>query len=134
MPDVSRILIADDDAEDQEMIVEAIRQFHPGALIRLSPNGLVAVNYLENCTPENLPGLIILDYKMPILSGVDVLKHLSANNTLCSIPVMIWSSSKQDEHVRLCMENGATEYFVKPNSQAELDMVAKKMLSFYREI
>ena len=121
------ILLADDDMEDQEILKEAILSVHPEMNIQCVWNGQEALNYLAGCPSGDLPSLIVLDYKMPVLNAVDVLNQIGDHPLYRSIPKVVWSTSRQPEHIRLCMERGADRYFSKPVSQAELDQLVQQL-------
>ncbi len=128
------ILLADDDNEDQELFIDAVRRCDPNVNVHLLGNGKAVIQFLERCSDRELPDLIVLDYKMPILNGVEVLKWLSSNARLAAIPSVVWSSSKQGEHVKNSIDNGALTYFVKPNSDAELLQLAAELLELGRKV
>jgi len=123
------IFLADDDPEDQEILKDAILQQEPSADIHSVMNGQQAVDYLVNCAEDRLPSLLIFDYKMPILNAVEVLERIKHIPQLRAIPKVVWSTSNQEEHVRLCKENGALLYFVKPTKTEELNKIASQMLA-----
>src|SRR5271168_4880659 len=74
------ILLADDDEEDQELIRDAIIAAAPGSRVMLVGNGEQALSYLADHGQEPLPGLIVLDYKMPLLNGVETLDRLCGDD------------------------------------------------------
>src|SRR5690606_19513919 len=87
------ILLADDDMEDQEILKEAILSVHPEMTIQSVWNGQEALNYLAGCLSGDLPSLIVLDYKMPVLNAVDVLNQIGDHPLYKSIPKVVWSTS-----------------------------------------
>ncbi len=121
-------LLADDDPEDQEMLEEAILHADPTIKLHMEKNGQQAVQYLESCTDGELPCFIILDYKMPVFNAVEVLERIRFQPRLSAIPKVVWSTSNQPEHVRLCLQKGALEYFVKPSHLGELKNIVDRML------
>jgi CheY-like chemotaxis protein len=121
-------LLADDDFEDQEILEETILQLEPQASLVKLQNGLQVIEYLVNCQKSELPCIIILDFKMPIYNAAEVLERIGNNVLYENIPKVVWSSSKQPEHVKLCMDSGAVNYFVKPNRIAELISMAQEMI------
>ncbi|SFF09972.1 Response regulator receiver domain-containing protein [Chitinophaga sp. CF118] len=121
------ILLADDDLEDQEILQEAIQESKPFASLRCVCNGLQMVDYLEQTADSMLPHLLILDYKMPFLNGVEVLQILLENPRYTHIPKVVWSTSSQPEHIKLCMKAGAIRYFTKPNSGQELNKLVSEI-------
>jgi CheY-like chemotaxis protein len=126
------ILLADDDEEDQELIRDAIVAEAPGAHITLVGNGEQALAYLADHGQEALPGLILLDYKMPLLNGVETLERLGDNTRYATIPVAVWSTSNRKEYIDLCLERGAVRFFTKPNNPGELKAIVGSLLSLVR--
>lgn len=130
MPDKNKvILLADDDPEDQEILEDIITQLDSSIQIDKVDSGKQAVDYLLSCAGDELPSLIILDYAMPVYNAVEVLENIRHRTALHDIPKVVWSSSRQPEHVKTCMEKGARSYFVKPNKMSELAEIGKQMLA-----
>src|SRR3546814_19385553 len=128
------ILIADDDAEDLELIEEAILSFEPNAQLHMVNDGKAAVDYLATLQDHNLPALIILDYNMPQLKGSEVLLHLGTQSRYNAVPKVILSTSNTEIYIDECKRQGAAGYFVKPNTQRELDLMAEEMRSEERRV
>jgi CheY-like chemotaxis protein len=129
MPELIKIiLLADDDPEDQEILEEEILKLEPSAKLQKVNSGKQALDYLLTCPGKGLPCLIVLDYAMPVFTAAEVLDHISGQSHLRDIPKVVWSSSRQPEHVKLCMDRGAMGYFIKPNKMSELTVIARKML------
>src|SRR5690348_10221109 len=115
---IPRILVADDDIEDQEMLME---YFRGNGLnqedVTFVSNGRAAIEYLQK--QELLPRLVVLDLKMPVLDGQSTLLQMKGDVRLKKIPVVIYSTSSNDQDKRKCMVNGALEYFIKPSTYLE---------------
>jgi len=120
--------MADDDADDLELIEEHIRAVQPSAHMEKFMDGLAAFEYLRSLPDSALPSLIILDYNMPGLNGAQVLASLKASGRFGSIPKIMLSSSNTDKYIRECLNNGASEYIVKPDSMKEIRELAKKLV------
>lgn len=118
-----KFLLADDDRDDQEILIEAILQEQPATQINTVFNGQKVLDYLADHTPAEWPSLIILDYKMPVMNGKEVLEKIQEVN----IPKVVWSTSSQPEHMQLCQELGAVRYFIKPSSKPELDAMVLEL-------
>jgi CheY-like chemotaxis protein len=131
MPDKRIILLADDDIEDVELLQEVIKVKEPDVAVHSVSNGKQVMEYLASCTDESLPGLIILDYNMPELTGSEVLSQMGEQPRYKYIPKLILSTSNAYIHMQECIKNGATDYFVKPNSMRELEELTEKMLGLY---
>ena len=123
------ILVADDDTEDQEMLME---YFRGGGLstadVAFVTNGRAAIEYLErNAT---LPKLIVLDLKMPVMDGQSTLLQLKSDSRLKVIPVVMYSTSSNENDKRKCLVNGALEYFIKPSSYDEGEAMTARLIQF----
>ena len=125
-----QILIVDDDPDDLELLEEAILELEPASRIDKATGGKAAIEYLDNYNDSRLPNLIILDYNMPEVNGSAVLEHISAQDRYRQVPRIVFSTSDAPLHKKDCLTRGATEYFVKPTTKKQLDLIAKKMLSF----
>jgi len=126
------ILLADDDDEDQEFLKEALSRQAPGIGIESVWDGEEVLSYLRDRADDALPGLIILDYKMPVLNGAEVLDRLRQDSRFASIPKVVWSTSSQQEYIDDCLEKGALHFFTKPNTPADLQIMTKKILLLFQ--
>ena len=124
------ILMADDDPEDLDLIEFAITQIEPDADLHKVNNGKAVIEYLAKQPDNNLPCLIVLDYNMPELTGSQVLTKICEAKRYDHIPKIILSTSNAAAHIHECINNGATEYFVKPSTMAAFTDLAKKMLNY----
>ncbi|RAJ02346.1 response regulator receiver domain-containing protein [Chitinophaga skermanii] len=116
-----KILLADDDQDDQIILIEALQEAQPFIDIATVFNGKEAIQYLSTLSPSDYPNLIILDYKMPIYNAADVLSKMEP--AYKGIPTVVWSTSNQSEHIEQCLSLGALKYFTKPSSQPELSQL-----------
>ena len=127
-PKHKKILLADDDSEDRDMLAEALQAVGIPLEIDAVANGQEVLDYLFNCRENELPSLIILDYKMPLLNAAEVLESIKDDSLYAEITKIVWSTSGQKEHMNRCMIAGAKQYFVKPSAFHELKDIAKAML------
>ncbi|QHS62232.1 response regulator [Chitinophaga agri] len=127
------IFLADDDPEDQEILKDAILKQAPSVNIHSVMNGQQAIDYLINCPDDDLPSLLIFDYKMPIFNAVEILERIADVPQLQTIPKVVWSTSNQADHAKRCMDMGAALYFVKPTKTEELDNIARQMLDLGKD-
>lgn len=126
------ILIADDDPEDQDLLIEALLDQSPDVVVKSVWNGQEVLSYLSSCPDRDLPSLLVLDFKMPILNAVEVLEQLREDARYLPIPKVVWSTSNQPEYINSCLEMGAVLYFTKPNDPKELSNITGKVLSLCR--
>lgn len=125
-----RILIADDDPEDLELIEEAILSTEQTAELHKFTNGLAALEYLNTRHDNDLPHLIILDYNMPQLNGAQFLSTMNSQPRYSSIPKVVVSTSNAPLHIQECMRNGAADYIEKPDTMQGIYNMGKKLLTF----
>ncbi len=129
----SRILIADDDADDIELIEQAIHDIDPAAELLKFSNGRLVQQYFEREETGTLPGLVVLDYNMPELTGAEVLLYMKQQHRLHTIPRVVLSTSSSPLNINECLANGADEYIVKPISWPELRNLAQKLVSLSKQ-
>jgi CheY-like chemotaxis protein len=125
------ILLADDDDDDQDLLMESILDHQPSASIKTVNNGQQVLAWLDGCPDEQLPALLILDYKMPLLNAAQVLDELNANSRYTGLPKVVWSTSSNQNHIDECLRKGALKYFPKPANIAELDAITEGILSLF---
>jgi len=123
------ILIGEDDLDDQEFLKEIFSSIDPSFTIVFASNGADMLSYLEASPNTHLPCLILLDYNMPGLNGVEILKELKSRQEYNAIPKIIWSTSKSTDYRDICLEMGAHEYLVKPSNVNDLIETCRHMLS-----
>ena len=128
MRDNYTILLADDDPDDQELIVHAFAEVSPSFNLQIVNDGREAIEFLSATSDSKLPCLIVLDYNMPELNGAEVLQKLTCNKRYENIPKIILSTSGNPTYVRDCLFKGANAYKVKPDNFADLVVLAKEML------
>ncbi len=121
------LLLADDDPDDQEALIKAFLLQNPFAEVVTVGDGEELLDHLQNCPPAELPVLILMDYKMPVITAADVLQSLQHQTRFAGIPKFVWSTSDRAEFVNQCMRYGATDYFPKPNTLSELDILIARI-------
>lgn len=114
-----RILIIDDDHEDQLLIQRAFSESPTACELLMLDNGEGALDLLRRASESNdtpHPDLIILDLNMPRMSGMDVLEVLRADRRLRRIPVIVFTTSGAEEEINSCYDLGASSFIQKPSS------------------
>lgn len=106
------VFLVDDDADDQLLFGEALREIHSTALFETASDALDALKKLN--TKVTIPELIFLDLNMPIMHGFECLKRIKANSTLQKIPVIIFTTSSSPLDIHTAKQLGAAAYFCKP--------------------
>lgn len=107
------ILLVDDDEVDVMTLTRAFKHLKVNNKIKRASNGLEALEYLMK-TKDDLPCLILLDLNMPKMNGHELLQKLKENKELCSVPVVILSTSNEPSDIDLSYKLGAAGYIQKP--------------------
>lgn len=132
------ILIAEDDADDRFLLKTAFDESGYPYLLKFVENGVEVIRHLREITDrkteEELPGFILLDLNMPKKDGREVLKELKENKSLKKIPVIIFTTTKNENEISRCYELGANSYVVKPLVYDELVKIIKAMYSYWFEV
>jgi CheY-like chemotaxis protein len=128
----SYILVADDDPDDQEMLAERFSRSHPEVRFLWMGNGFEVLDYLRSCSDDELPRLLVLDYKMPGLTGAEVLADIQHEKRLRDIPKVVWSTSNNREYIDKALKNGALQYFAKPVDMASFDRLVARLMQLYQ--
>ncbi|TMH40983.1 MAG: response regulator [Betaproteobacteria bacterium] len=114
------ILLAEDNSEDAEMTMRALRRHNLANQVRWVKDGAEALDYLfcrgqyVGRDPSRPPKLVLLDIKMPKIDGIEVLRQLKADPTTRSIPVVVMTSSNEERDVLESYRLGVNSYIVKP--------------------
>jgi len=122
------IALADDDDDDRELFQEALIEASPHVILQCFNSGLSLMHAITNSN-ANLPGLIFLDLNMPGKNGRECLKEIRLNESLQSIPIIIFSTSFHKKDIDLAYESGANLYFPKPLSFSQQVEMLKKILA-----
>lgn len=126
---INNILMADDDAEDRELAMEALRLADVTNPIVFVKDGVELMDYLRHTAQyaeagsSPVPALILLDLNMPRMDGHAALREIKADRILSKIPIVVLTTSKNIDDVEETYRLGAQSYMVKPTSF--LDFVAK---------
>jgi CheY-like chemotaxis protein len=117
--EIKRILLAEDDPNDVELTLSALRTNHVVNEIIVARDGAQALDYLfmrgEYATRvPGLPSFMLLDLKMPKVDGLEVLRIVKGDATLRTIPVVVLTSSREEQDLVRSYELGVNAYVVKP--------------------
>lgn len=124
------ILVADDDLDDQQLLEEAFTKVEEETAVHTVFSGVELIDYLSNCTEQERPHLIVLDYNMPNMNGAQTLDYLSASESYRHIPAVVWSTSDSAAYKKTCEEKGAKFYFRKPDNFSAMREMVEKMLAY----
>jgi two-component system response regulator len=123
------ILLVEDNEDDVELALHALHRGRIPNRIVTVPNGERALDYLfrtgayADRDPDEGPALVLLDIKLPGISGFDVLRHLRGDRDTKIIPTVMLTASEDESDVVKCYELGANSYICKPLDIAQFSEV-----------
>lgn len=108
---VYMIFIVDDNLDDIELTTIALASSGPGIHVKSARDGMTALRMLRS--DEEAPNLILIDIKMPGMSGLDTLREIRADGRLKKIPVVMVTSSSLDSDREKSLKAGASGFLYK---------------------
>jgi CheY-like chemotaxis protein len=119
MIELKRILLVEDNQNDVELTLEALGEHKLANIVEVARDGEEALDYLHQrgkfaSRPAGNPVVILLDLKLPKVDGHEVLRTIKADEKLKLIPVVILTSSREEQDLVQGYKNGANAYVVKP--------------------
>jgi two-component system, response regulator len=125
-----RVLLIEDNLDDVLLTRRALKKAGVDAPLAVCGDGDEGVSYL---TRERAPALVLLDWKLPRRSGLEVLTWIRANRALAGLPVLVLSSSRMQEDIDGAYLAGADSFLEKPLSFTQLlDFMARMKLDTLR--
>ena len=121
------LLIVDDDADDRQLFIEAVKEVDDTINCITANNGQQAMELLNNAG-NNLPDFIFLDLSMPRMNGKECLAAIQKNERLKHIPVIIYTTSGEVEESIVLKEMGAYHFMTKPVNADEIYYMVSMVL------
>ncbi len=129
------ILIAEDDIDDRYLMKTALEETGIKEEVRYAENGVEVINFLEAVIEKNgirnYPKLILLDLNMPKMDGREVLKKIKCHESYRKIPVIVFSTTKNQLEVNRCYDLGANTYIIKPVSYDTLVNTIRQICGYW---
>jgi len=108
------IMLIEDNPDDRDLTIRALKKNHILNPVTVAANGADAITMLLGDGHRENPALILLDLKLPKVDGLEVLRRLRADQRTRTVPVVVLTSSKQDDDLRTAYDLGANGYVRKP--------------------
>ncbi len=118
--DAMEILLVEDNPEDAELTMRALRKNNLANKVFHVKDGEEALDYLlrrgkyDGRAAHDCPKMVLLDLKLPKVDGIGVLRRIKSDDKIKSIPVVVLTSSHEDRDLAECYRLGANSYIVKP--------------------
>ena len=116
----NEILLVEDNPDDIELALHALEEYHVANLIRVVRDGAEALDFIfaqgayADRDIADTPRVILLDLKLPLFSGLEVLKRIKADPRTQMIPVVVLTSSREESDLIESYRLGTNSYIVKP--------------------
>ena len=133
------ILIAEDDSDDRYLFQTAFAEKGIKDPIEFVHDGVELIQYLEKleemkAKESSLPYFILLDLNMPKKDGKEVLGYIKQHPLFKKIPVIVFTTTKNENEIRQCYELGANTYVVKPSSFDSLMKILESIRNYWIDI
>jgi two-component system response regulator len=119
------VLLVEDNIHDAELTIRSLKKVNLASKLFHVKDGAEALDFIyahgdyADRDTDNSPKLIILDIKMPKVDGIEVLRQLKSNQLTKAIPVVIMTSSKEEQDIVTSYNLGVNSYVVKPVNFAD---------------
>ncbi len=127
------ILLVEDDPNDEELTLMALKENKIGNEIVVARDGAEALDFVfakgkhKDRDPSHLPQVVLLDLKLPKLNGLDVLKKLRSEPKTKNLPIVIFTSSKEEKDLVESYDLGANSYVQKPIDFEQFNKAVKEL-------
>jgi CheY-like chemotaxis protein len=136
MTELKRILLVEDSQNDIELTLAAFEENHIANEVIVARDGREALDYLFRrgifkLRAEGNPAVVLLDLKLPILDGLEVLSQLKADPSMRTLPVVMLTSSQEEKDLIASYNLGVNAYVVKPVDFQEFVCAMQKLGLFW---
>lgn len=136
MHEFKRILLVDDSPRDVELILDALAINNVVNEVMVLNDGAEALDYLHRRgnfagRTNGQPAVVLLDLKMPKVDGLEVLRQVKGDPALKTIPVVVMTSSREEQDLRRSYELGVNAYVVKPMNFADFAQAVTRVDAFW---
>ncbi len=124
-----QILLLVEDSEDDAFLFQwTLKEAGTAFSVHRVGNGAEAIDFLRKSSESsNLPAIVLLDLKMPVLNGFEVLTWMQGQSFSHKVPVIVVSGSAQEEDKIRAKQLGAMDYLVKPVTAADLRRISAQV-------
>ncbi|OOG27562.1 two-component system response regulator [Thioalkalivibrio denitrificans] len=128
-----RILLVEDNPDDEELTLMALRKNNIVNDVAVARDGVDALEYLfmegryKDRAPADLPQVVLLDLKLPRIGGLEVLERMRANPRTRVLPVVVLTSSSEEEDIVSSYRLGANSYVRKPVNFNDFTEAARQL-------
>jgi CheY-like chemotaxis protein len=125
------VVLIDDDDDDYYLLKQAFKAYSNQLVLRHLSTSTELSELLSSVSA--LPDLILLDFHMPLLTGLELVATLKQNLNLYRIPIVIWSGSLDASQVVQCYQAGASSVILKSGDQSSLERSVSALCIYWFE-
>ena len=129
-----KILLVEDNPRDAELTKLAVQKSNTTYELIFAEDGVEALEYFfgedgkSGCTNEDLPVVVLLDLKLPRVSGLEVLGRLRANEKTRLVPIVVLTSSNEEKDITASYDLGANSFIRKPSELSEFTEAIRQLM------
>jgi CheY-like chemotaxis protein len=128
------ILLVEDNPDDVELTLRALRKSPVRCQVDVATDGVAALTYLLEPPPHPLPAVVLLDLKLPKISGHEVLARIRSEARTRLLPVVVLTSSREKADLERCYALGANSYVRKPVDFDAFMKAARQLGAYWLEV
>jgi len=135
--ETTTILLVEDDQEDAVLTLRALKRSNIKNGVFVVRDGVDALDFLfcmnkhANRDPHDMPQLILLDINLPNMDGLEVLRRVRSNERMRQTPIVMLSSSNEQQHLIESYKNGANSYVYKSTNFTQFVETMRKLSSYW---
>jgi len=134
--DAKKILLVEDSRKDVDLTLSALEEHNLANEVVVTRNGVEALDYLYRRgdfadRPNGHPVVVLLDLKMPKMDGLEVLRHVKSDADLKRVPIVVLTSSREEQDIVKSYDLGVNAYVVKPVAFENFIDVVKQLGLFW---
>lgn len=129
-----KILLIEDDPGNIKLVEEAVAANSPKHQIFVANYGEEALDFLENdIHKKGMPDVILLDLKLPRMTGIEVLEEIKKNQKYSSVPVIVLTNSDDSEVMKTVTSYPSTSYIIKPSGYTEYLELVNFIVEYWKK-
>lgn len=133
------VLVVDDDEDDRDLTRDALMEVDAGT-VRFVRDGQELLDYLRGTSSAadsaqaESPDVVLLDLNMPRMNGAQALSEIRADRDIASIPVVVFTTSTDEEDVRDSYQRGANSFISKPSTFAGMVEAMRAFRTYWADV
>lgn len=132
------VVVADDDEDDRDLTRDALLEVDAGT-VRFVKDGQELLDYLRNQAHEarvagESPDVVLLDLNMPRMNGAQALAEIRADRDISSIPIVVFTTSTDEQDVRDSYQQGANSFISKPSTFAGMVEAMRAFRTYWADV